>query len=73
MPVPLPTLTPFTPLLRLARRRVTPRLAQWAAASHHGARRNAMVGATRLAQQRADREEVDDFLATRADDRSAHG
>lgn len=36
---------------------------RWAVGSHQGARRNARVAATECAQRRAERDEVEDFLA----------
>lgn len=41
------------------------RLQDWPVASQQQARRNAMVAATACAQRRAEREDVDDFLAAR--------
>jgi hypothetical protein len=45
----------------LPRRMIT----DWAVASQQGARRNAMVACTRLAQRRAERLQVEEFLASR--------
>lgn len=42
-------------------------LERWAISSQLHARRNAMVAATALAQRRAERDEVDDFLAGRTE------
>ncbi len=39
------------------------RLDGWAVASQQQARRNAMIASTRLAQRRAERNEVEEFLA----------
>ena len=41
------------------------RLRGWPLEAQHQARRNAMVAATACAQRRAEREDVDDFLARR--------
>jgi hypothetical protein len=45
----------------------------WALASQHQARRNAMIASTRLAQRRAERIDVEEFLARAADRRAADG
>ncbi len=39
---------------------------RWAVSSQQRARRNAMIAATECAQRRAEREDVDDFLAAHA-------
>ena len=56
------------------------RARRWPVESQLRARRNAMIAATALAQQRAERAEVDEFLAARhqapvpaAQGRAAHG
>ena len=55
-----------TPLVR-----VGAQVERWAVESQQRSRRNAMVAATALAQRRAEREDVEDFLAalTRRDER----
>lgn len=54
-------MTPFRPLPSLLAR-----IRAWPAASQQGSRRNAMVACTALAQQRAERQDVEDFLAALA-------
>jgi len=39
---------------------------RWAVGAQHHARRNAMIASTRLARRRAERVEVEEFLAARA-------
>ncbi len=48
--------------------RLSPRGAvdRWAVAAQHTARRNAMVAATGLARRRAERHEVEEYLAARS-------
>lgn len=41
------------------------RLRGWPVNSQHGSRRNAMIATTALAQRRAEREDVERFLAAR--------
>lgn len=41
------------------------RLREWPLEAQHQARRNAMIATTACAQRRAEREDVDDFLAQR--------
>ena len=43
------------------------RVRAWPVESQLGARRNAMVASTALAARRAERQDVDDFFAGRAD------
>jgi hypothetical protein len=60
--------------MRLTRlRRGLATAATWHVASQHHARRNALVASTALAQQRRERDEVEQFLAAHAArfDRSA--
>ncbi|MBI2245337.1 MAG: hypothetical protein HYU55_15860 [Nocardioides sp.] len=52
-------------LLRRTYDRSIARMRRWPVESQLGARRNAMVAATALAQQRAERDEVEEFLAAR--------
>lgn len=58
-------LTPSVLLTRSAALAATS-LRAWAQVSQQRARRNAMVAATAAAQRRAQREEVEDYLARRA-------
>lgn len=53
---------PLTLLLRHAERRLT----HWSVESQLASRRNAMVAATALAHRRAERQEVDDYVAALA-------
>ena len=55
-------MTPFTPP-RLLTHLLT-HLRAWPVDSQHASRRNAMVACTALAQRRAEREDVEDFLAS---------
>lgn len=48
---------PFLPALQV--------ISTWAVSSQQQARRNAMIASTRLAQRRAERIEVEDYLAHR--------
>ncbi len=66
-------LSPTTLLARSADLAAT-RLRGWAVDSQQRARRNAMLAATDCAQRRAEREDVADYLARRAEgsDRAAH-
>ena len=50
------------PLAQLVRHR----LRDWPVESQQGSRRNAMIASTALAQRRAEREDVEHFLASRA-------
>jgi hypothetical protein len=43
---------------------VVDRVRTWSVASQHGARRNAMVATTALAERRAERLDVDAYLAS---------
>lgn len=54
--------SPLVHLLRPLGRRVD----RWSIEAQLQARRNAMVAATRLAQRRAEREEVEDYFASLA-------
>lgn len=56
------THTPLVPLTALVRR-AERRLDRWSVESQQRARRNAMVASTRLAQRRAEREDVEEFFA----------
>lgn len=58
-------LIPSTLLTRPATLAVS-RVRTWSAGSQQRARRNAMLAATDCAQRRAEREDVEDFLAHRA-------
>lgn len=58
-------LIPSTLLTRPATLAVS-RVRTWSAGSQQRARRNAMLAATDCAQRRAEREDVEDFLARRA-------
>ncbi|HET6939359.1 MAG TPA: hypothetical protein VFI19_14865 [Nocardioides sp.] len=49
------SLNPLNPLLG--------RVSAWSVESQQGARRNAMIASTALAARRAERQDVDDFLA----------
>lgn len=49
------------------------RVRTWSAGSQQRARRNAMLAATDCAQRRAEREDVEDFLARRAGRPAADG
>ncbi len=54
------------------------RMGAWPVDSQHASRRNAMVACTALAQRRAEREDVEDFLASLGPEptrhrRAAHG
>lgn len=62
-------------LLQPAIRPAIGRARRWPVESQLRARRNAMIAATALAQQRAERDEVDEFLAARgqAPGRAVHG
>ena len=53
----------FTEPLRAAIRWTVARTVDWSIESQQQARRNAMVAATSLAQRRAERDEVEHFLA----------
>lgn len=58
--------------------RLLTHLRTWRVDSQHASRRNAMVACTALAQRRAEREDVEDFLAslgaeTAPHRRAAHG
>lgn len=44
-------------------RRPADAVRRWSVDSHLGARRNAMIASTALAQRRAERDEVEEFLA----------
>lgn len=59
----LPRLLPL-PLASALPTRAVGRLLRWSRESHQGALRNAMVASTALAQRRAEREEVEDYLAS---------
>ena len=58
-------LTPSTLLTRPAVLAAS-RVRAWSRRSQQGARRNAMMAATAAAQRRAQRQEVEDYLARRA-------
>ena len=54
---------PFTPLSAFSV--VATRVRTWSVESQQGARRNAMVASTALAARRAEREDVEEFFASR--------
>jgi DNA-binding FadR family transcriptional regulator len=59
-------MTSFNPVLAVSsavRSTVAGHVNTWSVESQLGARRNAMVACTALAARRAEREDVDDFLA----------
>ncbi len=63
MSVPaLPAVTRLAP--RALRYAATPAL-RWSEACQHASRRNALVASTLLAQRRAERDDVEEFLAAR--------
>jgi len=51
----MPSLNPLNPLLG--------RVSAWSVESQLGARRNAMIASTALAARRAERQDVEEFLA----------
>ena len=64
-------MTPFKPLPSLVPSLLA-RLRAWPAASQQGSRRNAMVACTALAQRRAERQDVEDFLTALAAEPTRH-
>lgn len=59
-------MSPFPPSVQLLHQRVSRAVRAWSVDAHLQARRNAMVGLTACTQRRAEREEVERFLAERA-------
>ena len=57
--------TTRTRLVALAPRALIRSFAQWPVGSQHRARRNALVACTELTARRKEREDVEDFLASR--------
>jgi hypothetical protein len=57
-------MSPFGPLTALPD--LVGRVRAWPVESHQGARRNAMVASSTLAARRAEREDVEEFLASLA-------
>ena len=65
LPLPLGAARALAPVTA-GRTTVSGCLHRWSTASQQRARRNAMVASTALAQRRAEREEVEEFLAALA-------
>ena len=67
-----PTGAPMSPFGNLTALTTLPgRVRAWPVATQQGARRNAMIACTALAARRAEREDVEDFLASLAPRRGA--